>query len=54
MDHLGIKLDAEANAANPAQGLISCEGAKIKLAIIPTNEEFIVADEVRLLLEHRA
>jgi acetate kinase len=54
MDHLGIELDAEANAANPAQGLISCDGAKIKLAIIPTNEEFIVADEVRLLLEHRA
>ncbi|MGE5316086.1 MAG: acetate kinase, partial [Acidobacteriota bacterium] len=53
MDNLGIVLDEERNTANPAQGVISCDGSKVTLAIIPTNEEFIVADEVMQLLGRR-
>jgi acetate kinase len=51
MDNLGILLDDERNRNNPAEGLISREGSRIKIAIIPTNEEYIVAREVKKFLE---
>ena len=51
MENLGIVLDEAKNRANPKEGLISRDGARIKLAIIPTNEEYIVAQEVKKFLE---
>ncbi|HLP14893.1 MAG TPA: acetate/propionate family kinase, partial [Bacteroidota bacterium] len=50
MDGIGIELDDALNDENPAQGAISCPGSNVTIAIIPTNEEFIVADEVRRFL----
>jgi acetate kinase len=51
MENLGIVLDAERNRSNPAEGLISAEGSPVKIAIIPTNEEFVVAQEVKRFLK---
>jgi len=51
MENLGIELDADRNRSNPAEGLISAEGSPVKIAIIPTNEEFVVAQEVKKFLE---
>jgi acetate kinase len=51
MENLGIELDAERNRSNPAEGLISAEGSRVKIAIIPTNEEFVVAQEVQKFLK---
>jgi acetate kinase len=51
MENLGIELDAERNRSNPAEGLISAEGSPVKIAIIPTNEEFVVAQEVKKFLK---
>jgi acetate kinase len=51
MENLGIVLDAERNRSNPAEGLISAEGSPVKIAIIPTNEEFVVAQEVKTFLK---
>ncbi|MGA7720209.1 MAG: acetate/propionate family kinase [Ignavibacteriaceae bacterium] len=51
MENLGIILDVQRNIANPYEGLISVDGSKIKVAIIPTNEEYIVAKEVQKYLE---
>ena len=51
MDNLGIIIDEDKNNSNPIEGLISHESSKIKVAIIPTNEEFIVAMEIKNLLE---
>jgi acetate kinase len=51
LENLGVVLDDERNRSNPAEGLISSEGSRIKLAIIPTNEEYIVAQEVKKFLE---
>ena len=51
MENLGIVLDAERNRSNPAEGLISAEGSPVKIAIIPTNEEFVVAQEVKKFLK---
>ena len=46
MENLGVILDAVRNAKNPAEGLISAENSPVRIAIIPTNEELIVAREV--------
>jgi len=50
MDNLGIILEENLNDSNPAEGLISGKDSKIKIAVIPTNEEFIVANEVKAYL----
>jgi acetate kinase len=55
MENLGVVLDEEKNNANPIEGLISHDTSKINLAVIPTNEEIIVASEVkRYLTDKRA
>ena len=53
MENLGIILDENKNNCNPKEGLISADESKVKIAIIPTNEEFIVANEVKSFLETR-
>lgn len=53
MENLGIVLDESKNNSNPREGLISHKGSKIKVAIIPTNEEYIVANEVKNYLENK-
>jgi acetate kinase len=51
MENLGIILDESKNSDNPKEGLISASNSKIKVAVIPTNEEYIVAKEVQKFLE---
>jgi len=46
LDNLGIILDEDKNNANPTEGVISAVDSKIIVAVIPTNEELIVAKEV--------
>lgn len=53
MENLGIVIDDHKNDSNPKEGLISNEQSKIKVAIIPTNEEYIVANEVKNFLENK-
>ena len=53
MENLGVLLDEEKNAANPREGLISRDSSKVKIAVIPTNEEYVVAGEVKDFLERR-
>ncbi|MDR3628446.1 MAG: acetate/propionate family kinase [Ignavibacteriaceae bacterium] len=50
MENLGIVLDDSKNEVNPKEGLISAKESKILIAVIPTNEEFIVAKEVQKYL----
>jgi len=53
MDRLGIVLDDARNNANPPEGLISADDSPVAIAVIPTNEEYIVAGEVRAFLDRR-
>jgi acetate kinase len=46
MENIGIALDEAKNKANPLEGLISTDDSLVKIAIIPTNEEYVVAKEV--------
>ncbi len=52
MENLGILLDDEKNATT-TEGLISKKESKIKIAVLPTNEELIVATEVKNFLNNK-
>ncbi|MEG8946996.1 acetate/propionate family kinase [Rosettibacter firmus] len=52
MENIGIFLDDNENAKNPQEGLISHSSSKIKIAVIPTNEELIVASEIKNYLSN--
>ena len=51
MGNLGIILDEKKNLENPQEGIISSDDSKVKIAIIPTNEELIVKEEVKNFLD---
>lgn len=52
LDGLGIALDAAANErVRGAEGVIGAAGSAVKVLVIPTNEELVVAREVHRLLE---
>ncbi len=54
LDQLGIVLDPVKNAAvRAAEGVISAEHSRVKVLVIPTNEELVVARESKRLIEAR-
>lgn len=54
LDQLGIMLDDEANeSAQATEAVISATDSKVKVMVIPTNEELVVAREVKRFLENR-
>jgi acetate kinase len=54
LDNLGIKLDAAKNqAARATEALISTANSLVKIFVIPTNEELVVAREAKRFLESK-
>jgi acetate kinase len=52
LDNLGIKLDAEKNRSTRAtEAIISAADSQVKIFVIPTNEELVVAREAKRFLE---
>ena len=52
LDQLGLVLDPEANVKLSAkEAVISAPGSRTRIMIIPTNEELVVAREVKRFLE---
>jgi acetate kinase len=47
MDWLGIKLDLEKNEVTwrGAEGEITTPDSKVKVLVIPTNEEYVIAQD---------
>jgi acetate kinase len=54
LDQLGIVLDPALNdSTRGAEGVISAPSSRVKVMVIPTNEELVVAREVKRFLEKR-
>jgi acetate kinase len=52
LDQLGIVLDAEKNSSTRAtEAVISTANSRVKVMVIPTNEELVVARETKRFLE---
>ena len=53
LDQLGLVLDTERNLTLCAsEGVISAPSSRVKVLVIPANEELVVAREVRRFLQH--
>ena len=54
MEFLGIDIDKGENdkIVHGKQGVISKEGSKVKVVVIPTNEELVIAQETVRILNH--
>ncbi len=53
LDQLGIVLDsAKNNSTKAREGVISAANSRVKVMVIPTNEELVVAREVKRFLEN--
>ncbi len=53
LDQLGLVLDAKLNEeAKAREAVISAPSSAVKIIVIPTNEELVVAREVRRFLQH--
>lgn len=54
LDGLGIRLDTAANEkTKAAESVISAPDSKVKVMVIPTNEELVIAREAKRFLENR-
>ena len=45
--YLGVKIDAEANSKRGEDIMISTPDSKVKVFVIPTNEELVIARDTR-------
>jgi acetate kinase len=53
MDYLGLKFDDEANEklVHGAEGFLSTPDSKVKVLVIPTDEELLIAEDTIALLK---
>lgn len=51
LDNLGIKLDPEKNKVRGKETVISADDSKIKILLIPTNEELMIARDTVMCVE---
>lgn len=53
MSWLGIKLDEEANDFRGEERIISTDDSTTKLMVVPTNEEFVIAQDTYVILNNK-
>jgi len=50
LEFLGVKIDAEKNRSNIGEGGISSEDSRVRVLVIPANEEIVVARETARII----
>jgi acetate kinase len=50
LDFMGVEIDDAANNTRGQEAVISASGSKVKVAVIPTDEEFMIASDTLNLL----
>jgi len=51
LEFLGVKIDDQRNLNNGILGIISCDDSDVKVLIVPTNEELMIARDTAELLK---
>ena len=52
LEFLGIELDKEKNASvRGREEIVSTEGSRVKVVVVPTNEELMIARDTKELLK---
>ena len=51
LEVLGVKMDAEANKVRGEEKVISAPDSKVKVLLIPTNEELMIARDTLALVK---
>jgi acetate kinase len=51
MEFLGIKFDDEKNKCRGEEAIISADDSKVKVVVIPTDEELMIATDTMNLLK---
>lgn len=50
LEFLGVKLDEEANNICGQEAIISTKDSRVKVCVIPTNEELVIAHDTKLIV----
>jgi acetate kinase len=53
MEFLGIKFDESKNNVRGEEAIISADDSKVKVVVIPTDEELMIATDTMNLLKTR-
>lgn len=51
LEYMGVKIDKEANNIRGEERVVSTPDSKVKIIVIPTNEELAIARETKMLTE---
>lgn len=54
LEFMGVKLDAEKNKVRGEEAVISTDDSKVKVVVIPTDEELMIASDTMAILNKKA
>lgn len=54
LEYMGVKLDAEKNKVRGEEAVISTDDSKVKVVVIPTDEELMIASDTMAILKKEA
>ena len=53
LEFMGVKLDAEKNNVRGEEAVVSTEDSKVKVVVIPTDEELMIASDTMDILNRK-
>ena len=53
LEYMGVKLDLEKNKIRGEEAVISAEDSKVKVVVIPTDEELMIASDTMAILNKK-